>query len=57
MQELLKGIQEFREHLGGELTITLIDGIGQKMDVHKIDIELMKNAVNFLNNKCKINMA
>ena len=57
MQELLKGIQEFREHLGGELTITLINGIGQKVDVHKIDIELMKNAVNFLNNKCKINMA
>lgn len=56
MQELLKGIQEFREHLGGELTITLINGIGQKVDVHKIDIELMKNAVNFLNNKCKINM-
>jgi 3-dehydroquinate synthase len=57
MQELLKGIQEFREHLGGELTITLINGIGQKVDVHKIDIELMKNAVNSLNNKCKINMA
>lgn len=57
MQELLKGIQEFREHLGGELTITLIDGIGQKMDVHKIDIELMKNAVHSLNSKCKINMA
>ena len=56
MQELLKGIQEFSEHLGGELTITLINGIGQKVDVHKIDIELMKNAVNSLNNKCKINM-
>jgi 3-dehydroquinate synthase len=57
MQELLKGIQEFREHLGGELTITLINGIGQKMDVHEIDTELMKNAVNSLNNKCKINVA
>ena len=57
MQELLKGIQEFREHLGGELTITLINGIGKKMDVHKIDIELMKKAVNTLNNKCKINKA
>ena len=57
MQELLKGIQEFREHLGGELTITLINGIGQKMDVHEIDMELMKNAVNSLNNKCKINVA
>lgn len=57
IQELLKGIQEFREHLGGELTITLIKGIGQKMDVHEIDLELMKNAVNSLNNKCKINVA
>lgn len=57
MQELLKGIQEFREHLGGELTITLINGIGQKMDVHEIDMELMKNAVNSLNKKCKINVA
>lgn len=57
MQELLKGIQEFREHLGGELTITLISGIGQKMDVHEIDLELMKNAVNSLNIKCKTNVA
>ncbi|WP_297707019.1 3-dehydroquinate synthase [uncultured Eudoraea sp.] len=57
MQELLKGIQEFREHLGGELTITLINGIGQKIDVHEIDMELMKNAVNSLNNKYKINVA
>ncbi len=57
MLELLKGIQEFREHLGGELTITLINGIGQKVDVHKIDMELMKKAVNSLNNKYKINVA
>ena len=57
IQELLKGIEEFREHLGGELTITLINGIGKKMDVHKIDIELMKKAVNSLNSKNKINVA
>ncbi|MBT8181576.1 MAG: 3-dehydroquinate synthase, partial [Eudoraea sp.] len=57
IQELLKGIQEFREHLGGELTITLINGIGKKMDVHQIDMELMKKAVNSLNSKYKINVA
>ena len=57
LQELLKGIQEFREHLGGELTITLISGIGKKMDVHQIDMEIMKNAVSSLNNKYKINVA
>ena len=57
IQELLKGIQEFREHLGGELTITLINGIGKKLDVHQIDMEIMKNALNSLNNKYKINVA
>jgi 3-dehydroquinate synthase len=57
MQELLNGIQEFREHLGGELTITLISGIGQKMDVHEIDMGLMENAVKSLNKKYKINVA
>ena len=57
IQELLKGIQEFREHLGGELTITLINGIGKKLDVHQIDMEIMKNALNSLNNRYKIKVA
>jgi 3-dehydroquinate synthase len=49
LQELLKGIEEFREHLGGELTITLITGIGKRHDVHEIDLETMKRAVQVLN--------
>ncbi len=44
--ELLLGIEEFREHLGGQLTITLIKGIGLKYDVHEIDMEIMKKAIN-----------
>lgn len=47
--ELLKGIEEFREHLGGELTITLISGIGVKHDVHAIDMKLMSQAIGKLN--------
>ncbi|SHJ12631.1 3-dehydroquinate synthase [Pseudozobellia thermophila] len=47
--ELLKGIQEFREHLGGQLTITLISAIGVKHDVHEIDGALMKKALNLVN--------
>ncbi|AKA33991.1 3-dehydroquinate synthase [Flagellimonas lutaonensis] len=43
--ELLKGIEEFREHLGGKLTITLIVGIGKKVDVHKIDEQKMREAI------------
>ena len=34
---LLSGLEEFREHLGGELTITLLRGIGYGFEVHQID--------------------
>ncbi len=55
IEQLLKGIEEFREHLGGELTITLIAGIGKKKDVHEIDALLMKKAIRSLNERCKSN--
>ena len=35
--ELIKGLEEFREHLGGELTITMIEKIGEKFDVHEMN--------------------
>jgi 3-dehydroquinate synthase len=34
---ILQGIEEFREHLGGELTITLVPGIGEKVEVHSME--------------------
>lgn len=34
---LLRGLQEFREHLGGELAITLLRAIGQGEEVHHMD--------------------
>ena len=55
MQELFKGIEEFREHLGGELTITLIEGIGIKKNVHEVDLDKMKKSVSVLNTKSKLN--
>jgi 3-dehydroquinate synthase len=33
---VLKGLEEFREHLGGELTITLLKGIGEGFEVHEM---------------------
>ena len=57
IKELLNGIEEFREHLGGELTITLINGIGKKHDVHQIDMEMMKEAITNLNSRSKLNVA
>jgi 3-dehydroquinate synthase len=42
---ILAGLEEFREHLGGELTITLVPEIGRKMEVHEMDRELIVEAV------------
>ena len=50
LDELMLGIEEFREHLGGKLTITLLSGIGKKMDVHDIDLDIMGQAITTLNN-------
>lgn len=45
---VLKGLEEFREHLGGRLTITLLKAIGQKGDVHEIDYQIMREVlINF----------
>lgn len=49
MDELLLGIEEFREHLGGQLTITLLSGIGNKKNVHDIDKPVMERAIRMLN--------
>ncbi len=49
IDQLLAGIEEFREHLGGELTITLISGIGKKHDVHEIDMDKMRKAITMRN--------
>jgi 3-dehydroquinate synthase len=42
---LLAGLEEFREHLGGGLTITLLRGIGDPVDVHEIDHGLLRGAI------------
>jgi len=43
--ELVKGLEEFREHLGGELTIMLLEEIGKGIEVHKMDEKLISDAV------------
>jgi 3-dehydroquinate synthase len=34
---VLQGLEEFREHLGGELTITLLEEIGRGVEVHRME--------------------
>lgn len=45
---LLKGLNEFREHLGGKLTITLLNQIGEGVEVNELDTEMLKAAGKWL---------
>jgi 3-dehydroquinate synthase len=47
---VLAGLEEFREHLGGELTVTLLSGIGKSVDVHSMDERHVLSAVSWLGN-------
>ncbi|EMY60023.1 3-dehydroquinate synthase [Leptospira terpstrae] len=47
-QILYSGLQEFREHLGGKLTIMLLAGIGIPREVHEIDEKSLANSVDYL---------
>jgi 3-dehydroquinate synthase len=42
---VLGGLEEFREHLGGELTITLLSDIGRGVEVHSMEIEHVRQAL------------
>jgi 3-dehydroquinate synthase len=45
---VLRGLEEFREHLGGRLTIMLLRGIGAAVDVHEIRTEVMIRSIGAL---------
>lgn len=47
-EALLKGLGEFREHLGGELTITLLQNIGKGVEIHEMDNDLILKAIDQL---------
>lgn len=47
-RSLFRGLQEFREHLGGELTLTLLQRIGKGIEVHQADLSLYKQAISLL---------
>ena len=45
---LRNGLQEFREHLGGRLTIMLLERIGKGVEVHELDPEVIVSSVDYL---------
>jgi len=45
---LVAGLEEFREHLGGALSITLLEGIGRAREVSDIDLAGVEAAIRWL---------
>jgi 3-dehydroquinate synthase len=50
---VLRGLEEFREHLGGELTLTMLKGIGQPVEVHEVNLPQMLAATHDLRKRAK----
>ena len=48
---LVQGLNEFREHLGGRLTIMLLEAIGKGVEVHELETRLLVQAGKWLNNQ------
>jgi 3-dehydroquinate synthase len=47
-RSVLRGLEEFREHLGGRLTVMLLRSIGDAFDVHDIDAGVMIRSIQTL---------
>jgi len=48
---ILDGIEEFREHLGGDLTVTMLRGIGRGEEVYSLDRDQIVQAMAWLRRK------
>ena len=44
-QAIFDGLEEFRQHLGGRLTVTMLRAVGQSINVHEIDQPAMRKAI------------
>ena len=47
-RRVFDGLDEFREHLGGELTVLMLHDIGRSADVHRLDLELVGQCIDEL---------
>ncbi len=48
---IFDGLDDFREHLGGQLTVTMLADIGVGIEVHEIDREIMRDAMVWLKSR------
>ncbi|GAA0877373.1 3-dehydroquinate synthase [Algoriphagus jejuensis] len=47
-ETLIRGLREFQEHLGGQLTIMLLEKLGYGIEVHEMDEDLIHQSVDLL---------
>lgn len=50
---VIEGLNEFREHLGGELTITLLREIGEGFEIHEMDVKVVMESLRELEKRFK----
>jgi 3-dehydroquinate synthase len=50
---VLKGLEEFREHLGGQLTITLLQAVGRGFEVHEMEAAVVLASIQELQERHK----
>jgi 3-dehydroquinate synthase len=50
---LLQGLQDFREHPGGELTVTLSADIGRGVEVHEMDLGMIDRCIDWLQQRAR----
>ena len=48
--ELFAGPEEFRQHLGGRLTLTMLQEVGRPLNVHKIERHAMRDTIDVVAN-------
>ena len=56
-REVFAGLKEFQEHLGGRLTIMLLEEIGHGVEVHEIDLSVMERAIDRLRHPVSLAVA
>ncbi|MBP60817.1 MAG: 3-dehydroquinate synthase [Planctomycetaceae bacterium] len=50
---VIEGLEEFREHLGGRLTITLLQNIGDGFEVHEMNLPKVLSAIHKLHDRAE----
>ncbi|MDI6774865.1 MAG: 3-dehydroquinate synthase [Verrucomicrobiota bacterium] len=46
--DVLHGLEQFREHLGGELTLTMPCPLGRKIEIHALEPDLVGQGIDYL---------